>query len=115
MNNTKFMVKVVRGTRAAEYVQRIDRSPIQTTFKRNLALVMGKIDRRGRRQLSGEFPVHPGTRTRPGYRVAPPRDHRVSARLLFRQSFATTPGWSANQKLLVRDCLERSTSWPIPA
>jgi hypothetical protein len=43
MNNTKFMVKVVRGTRAAEYVQRIDRSPVQTTFKRNLALVMGKL------------------------------------------------------------------------
>ena len=42
MKNTKFMVKVVRGTRAAEYVQRIDRSPVQTTLKRNLALVMGK-------------------------------------------------------------------------
>jgi hypothetical protein len=43
MKNTKFMVKVVRGTRAAEYVQRIDRSPVQTTLKRNLALVMGKL------------------------------------------------------------------------
>jgi len=42
MKNTKFMVKVVRGTRA-EYVQRIDRSPVQTTLKRNLALVMGKL------------------------------------------------------------------------
>ena len=41
--NTKFLVKVVRGTRAAEYVQRIDRNPIQTTMKRNLALVMGKL------------------------------------------------------------------------
>jgi hypothetical protein len=43
MKNTKFLVKVARGTRAAEYVQRIDRSPVQTTLKRNLALVMGKL------------------------------------------------------------------------
>ena len=43
MKNTKFVVKVVRGTRVAEYVQRIDRSPVQTTLKRNLALVMGKF------------------------------------------------------------------------
>jgi len=43
MKNTKFLVKVVRGTRAAEYVQQIDRNPIQTTMKRNLALVMGKL------------------------------------------------------------------------
>jgi hypothetical protein len=43
MTNTKFVVKVVRGARAAQYVQRIDRSPVQTTLKRNLALVMGKF------------------------------------------------------------------------
>jgi hypothetical protein len=43
MKNTRFVVKVVRGTRPAEYVQRIDRSPVQTTLKRNLALVMGKL------------------------------------------------------------------------
>jgi hypothetical protein len=43
MKNTKFLVKVIRGNRAAEYVQRIDRSPVQTTLKRNLALVMGKL------------------------------------------------------------------------
>ena len=43
MKNTKFMVKVVRGTRAAEYVQRIDRIPMQTTLKRNLALLMGRL------------------------------------------------------------------------
>jgi hypothetical protein len=41
--NTKFLVKVARGTRAAEYVQRIDRSPVQTTPKRSLALVMGRL------------------------------------------------------------------------
>jgi len=43
MKNTKFVVKVVHGTRAVQYVQRIDRSPVQTTLKRNLALVMGKF------------------------------------------------------------------------
>jgi len=43
MKNTKFMVKVIRGTGAAEYVQRIDQSPFKTTLKRNLALVMGKL------------------------------------------------------------------------
>ena len=43
MKNTKFVVKVVRGTHVSEYVQRIDRSPVQTTLKRNLALVMGKF------------------------------------------------------------------------
>jgi hypothetical protein len=43
MKNTKFLVRVVRGTHAAEYVQRIDRSPIPTTIKRNLALAMGKL------------------------------------------------------------------------
>lgn len=44
MKNTKFVVKVNRGgTRAPEYVQRIDRAPIQTTTDRKLALVMGKL------------------------------------------------------------------------
>ena len=44
MKNTKFLVKVNRsGTRAPEYVQRIDRTPIQTTTDRKLALVMGKF------------------------------------------------------------------------
>jgi hypothetical protein len=43
MTNTKFLVKLIRGGRAAEYVERIDRSPVQTTLKRHLALVMGKF------------------------------------------------------------------------
>jgi len=44
MKNTKFVVKVNRGgTRTIEYVQRIDRKPVQTTYQRNLALVMGKF------------------------------------------------------------------------
>ena len=44
MTNTKFIVKVDRGgTRAPEYVERIDRTPIRTTTDRKLALVMGKF------------------------------------------------------------------------
>lgn len=44
MKYTKFAVKLSRiGAPCAEYVQRIDRKPIQTTRERNLALLMGKI------------------------------------------------------------------------
>ena len=43
MENIKFIVRVIRGTRAPEYVQRIDRAPIQTTPNRRLALVMGRF------------------------------------------------------------------------
>ena len=44
MKTTKFVVKVNRGgTRATEYVQRIDLTPIQMTSNRKLALVMGKF------------------------------------------------------------------------
>lgn len=44
MKNTKFVVKVNRGgSLGAAYVQRIDRTPIQTTTNRKLALIMGKF------------------------------------------------------------------------
>jgi hypothetical protein len=44
MKNTKFIVKVDRGgTHTAEYVQRIDRTPVKMTFNRKLALVMGRF------------------------------------------------------------------------
>lgn len=44
MTNTKFVVKVNRsGARSVEYVQRVDRTPIQTTTNRKLALVMGRF------------------------------------------------------------------------
>ena len=44
MKTTKFVVKVSRGgTHATEYVQRIDRTPIQITPNRRLALVMGRF------------------------------------------------------------------------
>ena len=44
MMNTKFAVILNRvGTRRCEYVQRVDRTPIQTTHDRKLALIMGKF------------------------------------------------------------------------
>jgi hypothetical protein len=44
MNVTKFIVKVSRGgTRAPEYVDGIDRTPVQMTTHRKRALVMGKF------------------------------------------------------------------------
>jgi hypothetical protein len=44
MKTIKFVVKVNRGgTRVAEYVQRTDRAPIQTTTQRKLALIMGRF------------------------------------------------------------------------
>jgi hypothetical protein len=44
MKNTKFIVRVNRGgTRAPEYVQRMDRVSIQTTTNRKLALLMGRF------------------------------------------------------------------------
>ena len=44
MTNIKFVVRVNHGgTRAPAYVQRIDRTPVQMTTNRKLALMMGKI------------------------------------------------------------------------
>ena len=44
MKNIKFVVKVNRGaTRAPEYVQRLDRTPIQMTIHPKLALLMGRF------------------------------------------------------------------------
>ena len=44
MNNIKFLVKANRvGARAIEYVKRIDRTPIEMTSKRGMALVMGRL------------------------------------------------------------------------
>ena len=44
MKTTKFVVKLKRGDAlAVQYIQRIDRTPIQTTTNRKLALIMGKF------------------------------------------------------------------------
>jgi len=44
MINIKFVVRVSHGgTRAPAYVQRIDKTPVQMTTNRKLALMMGKF------------------------------------------------------------------------
>jgi hypothetical protein len=43
MKNIKFVVKVDRGSLAPAFVQRTDRTPVQMTTNRKLALVMGKL------------------------------------------------------------------------
>jgi hypothetical protein len=44
MANIKFVVKVNHaGSRVPAYVQQIDRSPLQMTTNRKLALIMGKL------------------------------------------------------------------------
>jgi len=44
MKNIKFVVKVTRrGTRAPEYVQRVDSTPVRMTTNRKLALLMGRF------------------------------------------------------------------------
>ncbi len=59
MKSIKFVVRVNRrGARAAEFVQRIDRTPIQTTTNRKLALAMGRFTGR-RYQIHPKFPVQP--------------------------------------------------------
>jgi len=48
VKQTNFVVKVNRsGTRPPEYVQRIDRTPIQTTTSHKLGLVMGHFTAEG--------------------------------------------------------------------
>ncbi len=44
MTNTKFVVKLSRiGASVPAFVQRLDRTPIQMTTNRKLALLMGKL------------------------------------------------------------------------
>jgi hypothetical protein len=44
MKNIKFVVKVNRGgTRAPQYVQRVDATPIHMTTNRKLAQLMGRF------------------------------------------------------------------------
>jgi hypothetical protein len=44
MKNTKFVVKVSRGgILKPEYVRRIDKTPMQMTSDRKLALLMGRL------------------------------------------------------------------------
>ncbi len=43
MTNIKFVVRVNPGSAAPAYLQRIDRTPVQMTTNRKLALMMGKF------------------------------------------------------------------------
>ncbi len=43
MKTIRFVVKVNRGTRAPEYVQRGDPTPLQMTTNPKLALLMGRL------------------------------------------------------------------------
>jgi hypothetical protein len=43
VKNIKFVVKVNRGSLAPAFVQRTDRTPVQMTTNRKLALIMGKL------------------------------------------------------------------------
>jgi hypothetical protein len=43
LKNIKFVVRVSRGSLSPAFVQRTDRTPIQMTTNRKLALVMGKL------------------------------------------------------------------------
>jgi len=43
MKTIKFVVKVNRGGRAAEYVQRVDPTPIHLTTNPKLASLMGRL------------------------------------------------------------------------
>jgi hypothetical protein len=43
MKTIKFVVKLNRGGRAAEYVPRVDPTPIHMTTNPNLALLMGRL------------------------------------------------------------------------
>jgi hypothetical protein len=43
MKNIKFVVKVNRGSLVPAFVQRTDRTPVQMTTNRKLALMMGKF------------------------------------------------------------------------
>jgi hypothetical protein len=43
MKNIKFVVKVSRGSLAPTFVQRNDKTPLQMTTNRKLALMMGKL------------------------------------------------------------------------
>jgi len=43
MKTFKFVVKLNRGGRVVEYVQRVDPAPIHTTTNPKLALLMGRL------------------------------------------------------------------------
>lgn len=59
IQNIKFVVKVNRGARAPEYVQRVDPTPTHVTTNRKLALVMGRLTAEDAIESLGNSRVHP--------------------------------------------------------
>jgi hypothetical protein len=60
MKMIKFVVKVNRGDiRAAEYVRRIDRTPVELTTNRKRALLMGKLTAEDVVKSIHTFGAHP--------------------------------------------------------
>jgi hypothetical protein len=60
MKTIKFVVKVNRGTRAPEYVQRVDPTPLHMTTNPKLALLMGRLTAEERCRITRKLPVQPG-------------------------------------------------------
>jgi hypothetical protein len=60
MKTIKFVVKVTRGTRAPEHVQRVVPTPLHMTTNRKLALVMGKLTAEDAVKSLAKLALHPG-------------------------------------------------------
>ena len=60
MKTIKFVVKVNRGGRAAEYVQRVDPTPIHMTTNPKLALLMGRLTAEDAVESLGNPALQPG-------------------------------------------------------
>ena len=59
MKTIKFVVKLNRGRRAAEYVQRVDPTPIHMTTNPKLALLMGRLTAEDAIASLGNSPYSP--------------------------------------------------------
>jgi hypothetical protein len=59
MKTIKFVVKVNRGTRAPEYVQRVDPTPLHMTTNPKLALLMGRLTAEDAVELLGNSRCSP--------------------------------------------------------
>ena len=59
MKTIKFVVKVNHGTRAPEYVQRVDPTPLHMTTNPKLALLMGRLTAEDAIESLGNSRCHP--------------------------------------------------------
>jgi hypothetical protein len=58
MDSIKFVVKLNRSGRAAEYVERVDPTPIHMTTNPKLALLMGRLTAEDAIQSLGDSRCH---------------------------------------------------------